>query len=315
MLHLARLVALTCSPPPPPPPPPLTSPTSPLLSPSFPSSLGTYHTLLLHISTTFFYISPKSIVHCQLCPSVATRKNYLERSDRSHRDHIGRDASYARLHIEEERKEGRADTTRSIRFTKRLSASMKTTEIKAALGAAILLLSIPAHAKHGISNLEVIERRHVHSRRARASPRAEAVEVVEKRSTQCAFPTDAGLVSVTPSEQNAGWAMSPDQPCEPGNYCPYACPAGQLSAQWDPEATSYTYPLSMVGPRAMRAAPTPWLIGARTEDCTAMRMATSRSRSRARHTVWTARRRWEPRTRRRARWPSARPSSPAMRPC
>ncbi|KAF7587777.1 hypothetical protein BBP40_006712 [Aspergillus hancockii] len=63
----------------------------------------------------------------------------------------------------------------------------------------------------------------------------------------CQFPKDAGLVAVTPNEQNAGWAMSPDQPCKPGNYCPYACPPGQVSMQWDPKATSYSYPMSMNG--------------------------------------------------------------------
>ncbi|KGO76602.1 Uncharacterized protein PITC_091250 [Penicillium italicum] len=68
-----------------------------------------------------------------------------------------------------------------------------------------------------------------------------------KRSGKCKFPSDAGLVEITPHEQNAGWAMSPDQPCEPGNYCPYACPSGQVSMQWDPKATSYTYPMSMRG--------------------------------------------------------------------
>jgi hypothetical protein len=40
------------------------------------------------------------------------------------------------------------------------------------------------------------------------------------------FPTDAGLVAVTPDQENAGWAMSPNQPCLPGNYCPFACPSG-----------------------------------------------------------------------------------------
>ncbi|KAM5475723.1 hypothetical protein MauCBS54593_001415 [Microsporum audouinii] len=73
------------------------------------------------------------------------------------------------------------------------------------------------------------------------------VSYIEKRDGQCQFPADAGLVSVTPNEQNAGWAMSPDQPCKPGNYCPYACPPGQVMAQWDPEATSYSYPVSMNG--------------------------------------------------------------------
>ncbi|KAI5797977.1 hypothetical protein DFH27DRAFT_96443 [Peziza echinospora] len=64
---------------------------------------------------------------------------------------------------------------------------------------------------------------------------------------KCQFPSDAGLVPVTPNLQNAGWAMSPDQPCNPGMYCPYACPPGQLMAQWDPSATSYSYPGSMNG--------------------------------------------------------------------
>lgn len=74
------------------------------------------------------------------------------------------------------------------------------------------------------------------------------VHHVHKRSSgQCQFPTDAGLVAVTPNEQNAGWAMSPDQPCQPGMYCPYACPAGQVGLQWDPLATSYTYPISQNG--------------------------------------------------------------------
>lgn len=71
---------------------------------------------------------------------------------------------------------------------------------------------------------------------------------VEKRSGKCAFPDDAGLVQITPKQMNAGWAMSPDQPCEPGGYCPYACPPGMVMAQWDPDATSYPSPQSMVGP-------------------------------------------------------------------
>lgn len=72
-------------------------------------------------------------------------------------------------------------------------------------------------------------------------------DVQQKRGGSCKLPSDAGLVAVTPGEMNAGWAMSPDQSCEPGNYCPYACPSGQMSMQWDPEATSYSYPMSMVG--------------------------------------------------------------------
>lgn len=70
---------------------------------------------------------------------------------------------------------------------------------------------------------------------------------IEKRANTCSFPTDAGLVSVTPGSSNGGWAMSPDQQCTPGKYCPYACPPGKVMAQWDPSATSYTYPQSENG--------------------------------------------------------------------
>lgn len=86
---------------------------------------------------------------------------------------------------------------------------------------------------------------HAHHRRHEADITVEAP--LEKKGGHCKFPSDAGLVAVTPSSLNGGWAMSPDQSCTPGNYCPYACPSGQMSMQWDPEATSYSYPMSMVG--------------------------------------------------------------------
>ncbi|WEW54909.1 hypothetical protein PRK78_000336 [Emydomyces testavorans] len=88
-----------------------------------------------------------------------------------------------------------------------------------------------------------LKHHHLH-RRAAFSPRANAI--MRRRGT-CEFPSDAGLVAVTPNKANAGWAMSPDQSCQPGNYCPYACPAGMVMAQWDPDATSYSYPKSMNG--------------------------------------------------------------------
>ncbi|ANB13577.1 hypothetical protein AWJ20_1873 [Sugiyamaella lignohabitans] len=72
-------------------------------------------------------------------------------------------------------------------------------------------------------------------------------EPLQKRGGQCQFPTDAGLVPITPNEMNAGFAMSPNQQCTPGNWCPYACPPGQLSGQWDPAVTSYSYPGSQYG--------------------------------------------------------------------
>lgn len=117
---------------------------------------------------------------------------------------------------------------------------MKLLDIQAAIGTAILLLSLPCDAKHGShAHLEVLAQRHSH-KRLHASPRAESAteKGLERRGT-CEFPSSLGLVSVKPSEQNAGWAMSPDQPCTPGTYCPYACPCGQVAMQWDPSATSY----------------------------------------------------------------------------
>ena len=68
-----------------------------------------------------------------------------------------------------------------------------------------------------------------------------------KRSNTCQFPKNDGLVAITPNSKNAGWAMSPDQQCTPGSYCPYACPPGQLMAQWDLGSTSYTTSQSQNG--------------------------------------------------------------------
>ena len=87
--------------------------------------------------------------------------------------------------------------------------------------------------------------KHAHDHGHHRSHRSVDAPVV-KKSSSCQFPSGAGLIPITPHEVNGGWAMSPDQECKPGGYCPYACPAGQVSMQWDPEATSYTYPMSMV---------------------------------------------------------------------
>ena len=114
---------------------------------------------------------------------------------------------------------------------------------------ALLLLATVAHAHKGAhEHLNALHRRHRENRLAQRTN--ESIEEhgfeLAKRGGQCAFPTDAGLVAVTPGSANAGWAMSPDQPCQPGSYCPYACPPGQVSVQWDPKATTYSYPQSMV---------------------------------------------------------------------
>lgn len=120
---------------------------------------------------------------------------------------------------------------------------MKVTDVQAAFASAVVLLSLPAstvassHRRlHQLPN-----KKHTHLR----SHTVEDANSIVKRG-QCAFPTDdPNLVAVTPDAQNAGWAMSPDQPCKPGSYCPIACKPGMVMAQWDPDS-SYTYPASMV---------------------------------------------------------------------
>ncbi|KAJ9659298.1 hypothetical protein H2198_003174 [Neophaeococcomyces mojaviensis] len=120
----------------------------------------------------------------------------------------------------------------------------------ASRASALLLLVTAVHSKHGAhEHLEALHRRHRENRarRINESGTEEFNFELAKRGGQCQFPTDAGLVAVTPGSANGGWAMSPDQPCTPGSYCPYACPPGQVSMQWDPKATSYAYPQSMNG--------------------------------------------------------------------
>ena len=127
---------------------------------------------------------------------------------------------------------------------------MRFSEQKAAVGAAIVLLAAVSEAKHSHHSVQVDShgKRHgghdhmrLHS--SRIERREEAA--LEKRDT-CHFPLTAGLIAVTPNALNGGWAMSPDQPCTAGKFCPYACPPGQLMGQWDPSATSYSYPQSQV---------------------------------------------------------------------
>ena len=141
---------------------------------------------------------------------------------------------------------------------------MRRDTITSSASALLLLLASFTSAKHtGIhQHLDALHKRHRATRdvvaRSTIEDGEQGVEIravsesatsnasLGKRQGQCVFPSGAGLVSVTPGSQNGGWAMSPNQPCTPGNYCPYACPPGQVSMQWDPSATSYSYPKSMV---------------------------------------------------------------------
>lgn len=149
-------------------------------------------------------------------------------------------------------------------------------DIQAVVGTAIVLLALPCSAKHSHGRLrrDLIARRNAHmSQRAAPQTDSNDASAAQKRSTQCAFPTNAGLVPVTPTSSNAGWAMSPDQSCTPGSWCPYACPPGQVGTNWNPKATSYSYPDSMVW-----LTPPVWHPAHchRMEACIVTRMAPSR---------------------------------------
>ncbi|OMJ18374.1 hypothetical protein AYI70_g5387 [Smittium culicis] len=67
----------------------------------------------------------------------------------------------------------------------------------------------------------------------------------------CKFPWNFGnsdnVVPITTSEVNGGWAMSPNQMCTKGSWCPYACAPGYYSAQWDPNTNQPNGPGSMNG--------------------------------------------------------------------
>lgn len=177
---------------------------------------------------------------------------------------------------------------------------MKVLEFGRTIVTGLLLQASIACAKHNNVHLNALERKHRHHNRETYTSKAEIGEEfglrtvdVEKRGGQCQFPSDANLVAVTPGKQNAGWAMSPDQPCTPGNYCPYACPPGQMMAQWDPDATSYTYPQSMVS-RPVSPKSHKELIILRMAAFTVIRMATFTNLSLTRSTAWVERLRSAP---------------------
>ncbi|KAI9297234.1 hypothetical protein K502DRAFT_357441 [Neoconidiobolus thromboides FSU 785] len=53
-------------------------------------------------------------------------------------------------------------------------------------------------------------------------------------ASSCVLPDDDSIVAITPNQANGGWAMSPDQTCTPGKWCPYSCKPGMVMNQWDP---------------------------------------------------------------------------------
>ena len=184
---------------------------------------------------------------------------------------------------------------------------------------ALLLCSV-ADAKHGNTHFHLLHR-HKHHRVAHpsAAEQGHGLELrdasLEVRQGKCQFPTDAGLVAVTPGASNAGWAMSPDQCCEPGSYCPYACPPGQVMAQWDPDVTAYSYPQSMVCVSQTTRWARSILTAARTVVFTATRAVTSTNPSPRNPTVLTVPETLAVGTRRAVMSPFARPCCPGMKPC
>ncbi|KAL2137395.1 hypothetical protein VTI74DRAFT_16 [Chaetomium olivicolor] len=121
---------------------------------------------------------------------------------------------------------------------------MRFSTFQAAIGSASVLFSAQpalAHLGHRHAHAEY-SRRHGHGHQlgeAAASPK-----VVARKAT-CSLPDDPDLVRV-PGADNNGFAMSPDEPCEDGKWCPLACVPGKVMAQWKPN-TAYTYPESMYG--------------------------------------------------------------------
>lgn len=132
---------------------------------------------------------------------------------------------------------------------------MKVAALNAVLASALTLFSLPAcegssahrllHQQLHKKSLGHVHHGHHHTVRETTSPAAVNV-AFEKRGGDCQFPNDPDLVAVTPGSANAGWAMSPDQPCKRNSYCPIACKPGMVMAQWDPKS-KYTYPASMNG--------------------------------------------------------------------
>ncbi|KAM7190026.1 Beta-glucosidase (SUN family) domain containing protein [Rhypophila sp. PSN 637] len=114
---------------------------------------------------------------------------------------------------------------------------MRFATIQAAVGSAsVLFAAQPVTATHG--------HRHAHDQYAKRHSHNHDGGLIVKRSS-CSLPDHPDLVRV-PGAVNNGFAMSPDEPCEDGKWCPYACVPGKVMAQWEPNS-SYVYPESMNG--------------------------------------------------------------------
>lgn len=130
---------------------------------------------------------------------------------------------------------------------------MKPATLRALVGSLLLSLAAQSaaaaskgHAHRHIHDELKQAHNHSHVEQDHAEQQLKPRGRLTNRSGQCAFPEEAGLVTVTPSMMNAGWAMSPDEECTAGSYCPFACPSGKVMNQWKP-GSSYVYPESMYG--------------------------------------------------------------------
>ncbi|KAL8382921.1 hypothetical protein RB595_006611 [Gaeumannomyces hyphopodioides] len=139
---------------------------------------------------------------------------------------------------------------------------MKTTTLSAATAAIFLGAQqfVGATHAHRMAHQHYERRHHGHGHAARTDAISAPVSVpelgiitasaneasLEKRSGDCSLPDDSDLVAVTSNMMNKGFAMSPDQACKSGMYCPIACKPGKVMAQWKPN-TSYKVSESMDG--------------------------------------------------------------------
>ncbi|KAK4237753.1 hypothetical protein C8A03DRAFT_15748 [Achaetomium macrosporum] len=111
---------------------------------------------------------------------------------------------------------------------------MRFSTFQAAIGSASILLSaqpVSANLGHRHAHAQY-SKRHGHSRQGEE---AASAPIVERKAT-CTLPDHPDLVYV-PGKVNNGFAMSPDQPCEDGTWCPIACVPGKVMAQWKPNTT------------------------------------------------------------------------------
>lgn len=161
---------------------------------------------------------------------------------------------------------------------------MKLTALQAALGSAALLMSAqPAGATHS-HHLAHTQYGKKHSHLHRHQDLIEGPQALKKRGV-CSLPDHPDLIKV-PGQKNNGFAMSPDQECADGGYCPIACVPGKVMAQWKPN-TTYKYPESMASFLGPLGAQVLLLTLCRTADFSVMAASQSSPFPTSR-TAWTA---------------------------